>query len=342
MRCGCPSLGGGPTRPGGVRGSTYSGCVSRADETFLDLALSRATVDRSARERADDATVARAVEDPRTRVLVIRGGRSRLVPGDRAALDLRAPEADDRERSPWFLGRHDGVAYLAVDETPDRPVSTPAPASGAEAGWASLREVGADLDDTQAGLLTTATALHGWHQRHRHCPRCGAVTDVVQGGWVRRCPSDGSEHYPRTDPAVIVAVVDADDRLLLATGDGWPDGRVSVLAGFVEAGETMEAAVLREVREEVGVELDRLSFRGNQPWPFPASLMLGFRAHALTTTLTPDPAEIRSAAWYTRGELASLVADGARTLPSRVSIARVLIEEWFGGPLEEPAWEALR
>lgn len=311
--------------------------MSRADETLLDLALSRATVDRSARERADDATVAQALEDPRTRVLVIRDGRSRAAAGDPASLDLRAPAPGDAARSPWFLGRHDGAAYLAVDETP--PASVPDAAGAPGDGWVSLREVGAELDDTQAGLLTTATALHGWHHRHRHCPRCGAVTDVVQGGWVRRCPADGSEHYPRTDPAVIVAVVDGDDRLLLATGSGWPDGRVSVLAGFVEAGETMEAAVAREVHEEVGVEIDDLVFRGDQPWPFPASLMLGFRARARTTVLTPDPAEIRSAAWYTRQELADHVADGSRTLPTRVSIARVLIEEWFSGPLPEPRRE---
>ena len=124
MRCDGPSPGGGPARPGRVRGSTYSGSVSRADETLLDLALSRATVDRSARERADDATVAQALEDPRTRVLVIRDGRSRAAAGDPASLDLRAPAPGDAARSPWFLGRHDGVAYLAVDETPSASVSS--------------------------------------------------------------------------------------------------------------------------------------------------------------------------------------------------------------------------
>lgn len=315
--------------------------MSRADETLLDLALSRATVDRSARERADDRTVAQALDDPRTRVLVMRGGRSRLLE-ERTALALRPPAPGDADRAPWFLGRHDGVAYLAVVESGWEEGTGPAVDGTAEPGWVSLREVGADLDDTEAGLLTTATALHGWHGRHRHCPRCGAVTEVVQGGWVRRCPDDGSEHYPRTDPAVIVAVVDDDERLLLATGNGWPDGRVSVLAGFVEAGETMEAAVVREVHEEVGVRVGDLTYRGNQPWPFPASLMLGFRARALSTSIVPDPTEIRSAAWYSRDELAARVAEGSRTLPSRVSIARVLIEEWFHGPLPEPLPEGRR
>ena len=232
---------------------------------------------------------------------------------------------------PWFLGRHDGVAYLAVDE----PADDVPPGASPDDGWVSLREVGADLDDLEVGLLTTATALQGWHARHRHCPRCGTPTEVVQGGWVRRCPQDRSEHYPRTDPAVIMAVVDDDDRLLLATGSGWAPGRISVLAGFVEAGETMEAAVVREVYEEVGVQVTDLAFRGDQPWPFPASLMLGFRARATTTELRLDHDEIVEAAWYTRDELAARTADGSRSLPARISIARLLIEEWYGGQLPD-------
>lgn len=308
---------------------------------LLDLALSRATVDRSARERADDATVATALARPGTRVLALRGGRARLAPSGSALL-LRSPNAADAERTPWFLGRHDGVAYLAVDEGELEDGQDEGGDVERGQGWVSLREVGADLSDTEAGLLTTATALHGWHRTHRHCPRCGALTEVRQGGWVRQCPADGSEHYPRTDPAIIVAVIDEHDRLLLANGTGWPPGRISVLAGFVEAGETMAAAVVREVREEVGVEVGELVYRGDQPWPFPASLMLGFRARARGTTLVCDPGEIRSAAWYSREDLAALVRQGGCTLPSRVSIARVLIEEWFGGPLPEPAAGAAR
>jgi NAD+ diphosphatase len=308
--------------------------VSRTDETLLDLALSRATVDRSAHERGRADTITAALADPRTRVLELRDGTAPVLGPGHDRLVLRPPRADDADRAPWFLGRLAGVAYVAVEGDQDPgPVGEVGPS---DVGWKSLREVGADLDDTEAGLLTTATALHGWHRGHRHCPRCGAVTEVVLGGWVRRCPADGSEHHPRTDPAVIMAVVDDQDRLLLATGNAWPDGRVSVLAGFVEAGETMEAAVVREVREEVGVVVTDLVYRGNQPWPFPASLMLGYRARATSTELVPDPAEIRSAAWYTRAELADRVADGSRTLPARVSIARLLIEEWFGGPLPTP------
>lgn len=299
--------------------------MSRADETFLDLSLSRATVDRSAALRGDPTVVAEALRDPATRVLVLREGRAPVRPGPPPSLALRAPLPDDERRQLWLLGTHDGVTYLAVDgeETPGEPA------------WRSLREIGADIDDTDAGLLTTATALAEWHHRHGHCTRCGAETEVVQGGWVRRCPVDGSEHHPRTDPAVIMAVVDDQDRLLLGSGVSWPEGRVSVLAGFVEAGESLEAAVVREVREEVGIAVTDLVYRGNQPWPFPASLMLGFRARAQATELVVDPVELRSAAWFTRGDLEQGVRAGRLTLPTRVSIARRLIEEWFGGPVPD-------
>lgn len=312
--------------------------MSTADETFLDLALSRATVPRQGDRRADGAALRAALDDPRTKVLDLRDGSAPVLRRgtDQLALALRAPRPGDHAADCYFLGEQDGRAYLAVPGT--------APAEAGEAGataeattvsWLGLREVGVELDDTDAGLLTTATALHEWHTRHGHCPRCGAQTGMAAGGWVRRCPQDGSEHHPRTDPAVIMAVTDDADRLLLGTGVSWPQGRRSVLAGFVEAGEPLEAAVAREVLEEVGVRVTDVVYRGNQPWPFPASLMLGFRARALSTELTVDPVELRSAAWYSRQELAEEVRQGQVGLPSQLSIARRLIEEWFGGRLPD-------
>lgn len=316
--------------------------MSRVDETLLDLSLSRSTVQRSAALRGDATVVAAALGQPSTRILRLRDGRAPVRAGERPALELRAPEPGDLDRELWFLGVQDGVTYLAVDE-PAAQVEGEPGAHDEDAGvdgtsWLSLRQVGADVDDTDAGLLTTATALGEWHHRHGHCPRCGAPTEVVQGGWVRRCPQDGSEHYPRTDPAVIMAVVDADDRLLLGSGVAWPADRVSVLAGFVEAGESLESAVVREVKEEVGLDVGDLVYRGNQPWPFPASLMLGFRASTPLSApdLVVDPVELSSARWHTREELGEAVADGRLTLPPRVSIARRLIEEWFGGPIAGP------
>jgi len=203
-------------------------------------------------------------------------------------------------------------------------------------GWSALRVVGGDLDATDAGLATTAVALDAWHARHVRCPRCGASSRVTQAGWVRVCTADGSEHYPRTDPAVIMAVVDDEDRLLLGHAAAWAPGRFSTLAGFVEAGESAEHAVRREVREETAVEVDRVEYRGSQPWPFPASLMLAFRAHAATTQVRVDDEEVTDARWFSRAELAAAVHGGEVVLPGPASIAHALIEDWYGAPLPAP------
>ena len=209
----------------------------------------------------------------------------------------------------------------------------PAPTVVAGLRWASLRDAGADLPARDAGLATMAVALDEWHTRNRHCPRCGAPTVVAQAGWVRVCTVDGSEHYPRTDPAIIVAVVDDDDRLLLGHNAAWPPGRFSTLAGFVEAGESAEHAVGREVAEETGVVVDRVEYRASQPWPFPASLMLAFRGHAATTAVRVDGVEVTQARWFTRAELAAAVLAGEVLLPMRTSVAHALITDWFGAPL---------
>ncbi|WP_338089040.1 NAD(+) diphosphatase [Phycicoccus endophyticus] len=164
----------------------------------------------------------------------------------------------------------------------------------------------------------------------------------VLAGWVRRCPADGSDHYPRTDVAVIMAVVDDDDRLLLARGRGFRSGGMSVLAGFVEPGETLAAAVVREVGEEVGVEVEEVTYLGDQPWPFPSSLMVGFRARARSTALRLQEDEIAAARWFTRDELAAAVADGSLVIPGRVSIARRLLEHWYGGRLQAPDVSTMR
>jgi NAD+ diphosphatase len=223
------------------------------------------------------------------------------------------------------------VHQAAGTESGAEPGAAPAPEPGLR--WAALRDVGADLPADHAGLATMAVALDEWHARHPRCPRCGAPTDVAQAGWVRVCTQDGSEHYPRTDPAMIVAVVDDDDRILLGHAAPWPAGRFSTLAGFVEAGESAEHTVIREVREETQVVVDRVDYRGSQPWPFPASLMLAYRAHAATTDVRVDGVEMTDARWFTRAELAAGIAAGEVLLPMRTSVARALITEWFGAPL---------
>jgi NAD+ diphosphatase len=158
---------------------------------------------------------------------------------------------------------------------------------------------------------------------------------VIQSGWARSCPACGAEHYPRTDGAVIMAVTDADDRILLGRQATWPERRFSCLAGFVEPGESLEAAVRREVLEEAGVVVGEVTYRGSQPWPFPASLMLGFRGRALSTEITVDGTELAGARWWSREELALDIATGELLLPPAVSIARRLVEDWYGAPLRD-------
>ncbi|NHC13271.1 NAD(+) diphosphatase [Motilibacter deserti] len=296
--------------------------------TLGDLALSRASVDRAAWVRTDDAELERLWSDSRTRVLRLREEGLFPVVGDPPALALEAPSDEDCAGR-IFLGLDDaGVGYFA---TLPRPGRVDPDEDGLRV--ASLRDVGSLLSARDVGLAVNAVALGHWHARHTHCPRCGAATEIVKGGHVRRCTADGSEHYPRTDPAVIMAITDADDRLLLGRQPRWPEKRFSTLAGFVEPGESIEAAVRREVLEEVGVVVGDVTYLGSQAWPFPASLMLGFTGRATTTELRVDGDEIAQAVWVSRSELAAATASGEILLPPGVSIARRLIEHWYGGEL---------
>jgi NAD+ diphosphatase len=230
-----------------------------------------------------------------------------------------------------LLGEADGVAYWAVRD-PAELVPGEDPVDRAD-----LRSAGAALDALGAGQLTTAVAVLNWHDTARFCGRDGSATHPRAAGWHRVCEAHGHEDYPRTDPAVICLVHDGADRVLLARQPVWPEGRFSVLAGFVEAGESLEACVLREIHEEVGVPIRDVTYLGSQAWPFPRSLMVGFQALAdVGAPLRPAEGEIAEAMWVTRAELRHALAagdwagaEGSRLLlPGAVSIARAMLEAW--------------
>ena len=301
------------------------------------LPLGRAGVDRAAEHRLDEPWLAAAWSHPDTRVLVVAEGQAFVVDtGSGSELVLlpsfEAPDGGDR----FFLGTDaDGVSYFAVsaDTLPGR--------LDGDARPAGLREVGGLLGDRDSGLLVHAVALQNWHRSHRFCSRCGNPTAAAAAGHVRRCTSCAHEHYPRTDGAVIMLVTDGQDRALLGRQALWPEGRYSTLAGFVEPGETLEQAVAREVAEEAGVrvDLDTVTYVASQPWPFPASLMLGFTARADErdggTEISVDGEELSEAAWFTREDLKAGMADRTVLPPSGISIARRLVELWYGSPLPE-------
>ena len=204
-----------------------------------------------------------------------------------------------------------------------------------EGRWVGLRTVATALGDRDAGLFTEALGVLNWHASHGHCPRCGAATVVEEAGWVRRCPVDNSQVFPRTDPAVIVLITDADDRILLGSNAMWENNRYSLLAGFVEPGEALESAVIREMFEESGLRVTDPAYVGSQPWPFPASVMCGFTARLADDQqagdLLPDGAEILALRWFSRQELHE--AAEWMLLPGPSSIAHAMIERWFGAPL---------
>ena len=315
----------------GESGSATSGLAAAATGAPV-LALGgsdlvRGDVERSTSRRSDADWLGRSWADPATRVLIVEDGKILArINGTTAELVFVSPDqAPDGTR--FLLGIDaDDVAYFGV--------GAPLPeVDDAGVRPAGLRDAGPLLADREAGLLTHAVALANWHAVAGYCPRCGAATAPEQAGHSRRCTADGSEHFPRTDPAVIMLVTDPDDRCLLARGAQWPPGRVSVLAGFVEPGESAEQAVAREVLEETGVVVDTVSYAASQPWPMPHNLMLGFRATATGTDIQVDDDEIAEARWYSRDDLRACVDSGELLIPPSISISRWLIETWYGGDL---------
>jgi NAD+ diphosphatase len=226
-----------------------------------------------------------------------------------------------RERAAAILlGMADGAPLFAVD-LDTLPVPT--------GRIVSLRDAGAMLPQAEGGLAAYAVALLNWHRRHRYCANCGHTTDVVEGGNSRTCPNCGASHFPRTDPVVIM-LVEHDGNLLLGRRAGWPGRRYSVLAGFVAPGESAEEAVVREVREESGIDVFDPRFVASQPWPFPASLMLGFTARSDGGSPAARDGELEEVRWFSREEVREMLSERAKAaLPPPVSIARFLIDRWL-------------
>ncbi len=255
-----------------------------------------------------------------------------------SGLALVPPGAHPDASSVVFLGTaHDQHLVTIVPDEPDSALPS-------HARWAPLRDVlmqasALEKGSLEAELATTAVAITTWHDTHGHCPRCGSPTQPRQAGWTRQCASCERELYPRTDPAMIVAITDDQDRLLLAHGARFSRRRYSVLAGFVEPGESLEHAVHREVREEVGIGVTDVTYLGSQPWPFPGSVMTAFKARAIETELHLDKEEILDARWVSRDELPELIEAGELVPPPVGSIASRMVAMWLrgdGGPM--PGW----
>lgn len=309
------------------------------------LPVRAALVDRGCAVRTKPGMVQSVLETGNALAMMVCGREAlvqqdRLVLLDAAALALWLQEVGVQPEYRIYLGMAleesglDAGTELVLFVLPEAV----APGSGGIPGtatWSAFREAAAQMDALHTALFIEASAIANWHATHTNCPRCGAQTIVEAGGWVRRCPVDNSEHYPRTDPAIIVTVVGEDDRLLLGGGGPLDAKNYSTLAGFVEPGESLEQAVVREIYEEVGLRVTACQYLGSQPWPFPASLMLGFTARTSDAEPRPDGVEVTRARWFSRAELQEAVLRGDIVISSRLSIARALIEHWYGGVIQD-------
>jgi NAD+ diphosphatase len=316
-----------------------------------DVVFSAEWDDRSAELRGDAAAIAGMIADPTTRVLPLWRGRPLIAGEARAVAGWVAPGHGILKdaRPDWvFLGHHEGAARFAADVSswvPDTldeaamaaffdPVDYHHPAVPADHVFVELRGLMLSLSATDAAMASTARALMNWHRSHRFCSSCGQPSTMTQSGWQRRCPSCDASHFPRTDPVVIMLVL-RGNKVLLGRSPGWPEGMYSTLAGFVEPGESLEAAVRREVHEETGVSVTNVRYVAGQPWAWPNSLMLGFVADAQDEAITLDPVELEDAIWLTREEMVDVVAGLHPKVrrPRSGAIAYELISRWLSGSI---------
>jgi len=303
--------------------------VQQASPRF---AFQHAGLDRAEALRLDADAL--AAHWPNANVLVIdQAGQARFFGAEDAPEFPRGEAlAMERPSAASFLGLDGEQRWfaLAAEHLPELPPAT-----------LDLRSAALRWPDLPAAIFAQARALLFWQQRNRYCGACGHELSLARGGFSANCGQCGIEHYPRTDPAIIVAVSDGE-RLLLGRQASWPEKRWSVLAGFLEPGESLEQTVAREVMEEAGVRVHSSSYVASQPWPFPSALMLGFRAEAEPQTVVVGE-ELQDARWFSVDELMQQVADGELLLSPKISISRWLIEDWLlrqGAPLpaDQPHW----
>jgi NAD+ diphosphatase len=296
--------------------------------------LARSALDRDYLLRANPDLFSVLASQPNSLALLMHQGKVLL--GEQQALALVPLNSAPASKVLVYLGKTinetssvatgSAIVLVVIDQA-QADLIEPNPRS-----WVSLRATGAVLSDLDAGMFTQALAISNWHQSHTHCPSCGRETVIEQGGWVRRCKIEELELFPRTDPAIIVSIIDEQDRILLGSQGVWEQNRWSILAGFVEPGESLEAAVAREMKEESGLDVTDPKYTYSQAWPYPASVMLGFSAKANSSQqLRPDGEEIAKLRWFSREELSAEAKD--ILLPGRASISRAMIELWFGKEL---------
>ena len=310
------------------------------------LAFASTTLDRAAHLRADTDALAAMWNDPQTLGFAYWQGKLLFKGADRtelAGLPMDHPLFGGAPDAPIFLGlTPDGPRFVfdisdwQPDDLPDEHGSffdkstITHPDAPPEHAFVDLRTQLAVLAKEDSEIAAAAKAIFGWHESHGYCAKCGQKTELEMAGWQRKCPTCETRHFPRTDPVVIMLATHGNN-VLMGRSPGWPDGMFSLLAGFVEPGETIEAAARREVMEEVGVKIGQVDYLASQPWPFPASLMIGCKCQATSTEITIDPVEIEQARWFSREDMVDVFAGQMPgVFPARPgSIAHYLLKNWL-------------
>lgn len=308
-----------------------------------------ANLDRAAWLRSRPDEIANLKADPGTRILPVWQGKPLFAGGAAGWLPPGHAVLMETVEAPIFLSLHNGVAHFTQDISGWTPVGGEAAQTGVffdpteqrhpalpdDYRFAELRGVMAGLSPADAEMVAMSRSILNWHRSHRFCSNCGSPSIMANEGWQRQCPDCGTLHFPRTDPVVIMLITNGNS-VLLGRSPGWPVGMYSLLAGFVEPGETIEAAVRREVAEETAVRVGRVHYLASQPWPFPSSLMIGCLGHAESTDITLDPVELEAAQWFSREDVARIfMGDHPEILPPRRgAIASFLLSNWLADRLD--------